>query len=333
MPRSDLEDELTSSYQITKPQQEHQLPRSYCETISAFLCTLFNIAFFATGFFLLWNFLGRPTNGTDAVNALSSTVQQTWGHFNVSDFTNVLENLTENDWDFGFNEDPFVDDNTTRVWKTNDGNDGLTLTLQNALDESWQNEFYDAVSDWRESEVLTLNTEIVDIDNTCTHVNGVMKVCNGNFGKTGWIGINEAMLEYTSHNDPGFIVASVAKMNEFYLNNANYARRLYTMCHEIGHGFGLPHTDENYNNKNQGNCLDYTHYPESNMHPGDVNFDRLVSMYLSSNSSSSRSYDDDNDDDDYVVVDDDANNYDYAVEGDDGRRYLRRVILRHYLYA
>ena len=50
-------------------------------------------------------------------------------------------------------------------------------------------------------------------------------------------------------------------------------------CHEIGHGFGLPHTDENFVNENQGNCLDYTMRPESNMHPGDVNFYKLLSMY------------------------------------------------------
>ena len=173
--------------------------------------------------------MGRPTNRQDAVAA----VQHAWGQFNVSDFTNVLTNLTEVEWDNGFDEDPFVGDNSTNVWKTN-GQDGLYLTLQNALDETWQNEFYDAVEDWRESEVLTLTTEIVEVDNTCSHVNGVMKVCNGNFGDTGWLGINEAVLEYANDDDPGFIIASAAKMNEYYLNNADYARRQYTMCHEIG---------------------------------------------------------------------------------------------------
>jgi len=35
----------------------------------------------------------------------------------------------------------------------------------------------------------------------------------------------------------------------------------YTVLHLIvtlGHGFGLPHTDERFWNRDQGNCMDYT---------------------------------------------------------------------------
>ena len=67
----------------------------------------------------------------------------------------------------------------------------------------------------------------------------------------------------------------------------------------------MPHTDENFNNQNQGNCLDYTNNPESNMHPGDVNFARLATMYMMSNSTSSGYGGDDDTTDDYVVVADD----------------------------
>ena len=52
------------------------------------------------------------------------------------------------------------------------------------------------------------------------------------------------------------------------------------MCHELGHGFGCPHTDENPYNKNQGNCLDYTDDPEENLLPGEVNFVKLREVYL-----------------------------------------------------
>lgn len=68
-------------------------------------------------------------------------------------------------------------------------------------------------------------------------------------------------------------------MNEFYLLNADYDERLYTMCHELGHGYGLPHTDENFNNKDQGNCLDYTNRPSNNLRPGLANCKRLLDMY------------------------------------------------------
>jgi hypothetical protein len=41
----------------------------------------------------------------------------------------------------------------------------------------------------------------------------------------------------------------------------------------------LPHTDENFNNKDLGNCLDYTSRPENNLLPGEFNCNRLKTMY------------------------------------------------------
>jgi hypothetical protein len=70
-------------------------------------------------------------------------------------------------------------------------------------------------------------------DPSCTAVDGVIKVCNNDFGATGWYGINEAL----SSNK--LIISSVAKMNDYYFtSNGNdmYDRRQYTMCHEMGHG-------------------------------------------------------------------------------------------------
>jgi hypothetical protein len=51
------------------------------------------------------------------------------------------------------------------------------------------------------------------------------------------------------------------------------------MCHEIGHGFGLYHTDEDFDNADLGNCLDYSLQPEANLHPGTINYERLVLLY------------------------------------------------------
>lgn len=72
-------------------------------------------------------------------------------------------------------------------------------------------------------------------------------VCNGNYGDTEFHGVNEILVFGDT------ITASVAKLNEFYLSRSTGARRQYTMCHEIGHGFGLPHSDENFFNLNLGN--------------------------------------------------------------------------------
>ena len=51
------------------------------------------------------------------------------------------------------------------------------------------------------------------------------------------------------------------------------------MCHEIGHGFGLPHTDENFMNTPQGDCLDYSNNPSPNLKPGKINYEKLADVY------------------------------------------------------
>uniref|UniRef100_A0A7S2HGM9 Uncharacterized protein n=1 Tax=Helicotheca tamesis TaxID=374047 RepID=A0A7S2HGM9_9STRA len=153
---------------------------------------------------------------------------------------------------------------------------GLELELWYACDDTWQEEYDAAVLDWEEGtpDTLTLTTVKVDVDNECTPHDGVMKVCNGNYGETGWLGINELLLI-----GDGQITSSVAKMNEHYLLNADIYERQYTMCHEIGHGFGLPHTDENFYNKDLGNCMDYTDTPKNNLHPDTGNYNVLASLY------------------------------------------------------
>ena len=173
---------------------------------------------------VLWYFLGQPSidEVTEAVKGVD------WG-----DFTDVLKNVSDFDWgDLYADEDPFVGDNSTNAWATR--GEGLTLELQNALDDNWQTEFDAAVKDWQESDVLTLTTTRVAVDHLCGRVDGVMLVCNGNFGDTGWVGINEVEIQYEKQDGPGFIVSSVAKMNEYYLYNADFEKRQYTMCHEIG---------------------------------------------------------------------------------------------------
>lgn len=190
------------------------------------MCRLINIgltlAMLGAGGYVLWYFLGQPS-GQD--------IKDTFGDIDFGDFSDVLDNFTGFDvWDV----DPFVGDNTTNVWTGTNGEGGLQLELWNALDDTWQGEFAEAVSDWDgcNPDALSLSTTRVEVDNACTQADGVMKVCNGNYGETGWLGINEILKTVPD----SIIVSSIAKMNEYYLNNAGYDERLYTMCHEVSVG-------------------------------------------------------------------------------------------------
>jgi len=132
------------------------------------------------------------------------------------------------------------------------------------LDDDWHEYFDIAVQDWDNGtpDSLTLSTKLDTPDSQCSPVDGVMKVCNGNYGETGWKGINEVSFQGRT------ILASVAKMNEAYFEGSQDSenKRQYTMCHEIGHGFGLPHTDEKFWNRDLGNCKLYgmKHFSKEN---------------------------------------------------------------------
>lgn len=172
------------------------------------------IAIVAGAGYGLWYWLGGGSEGES---------------FDLGDFTNVLGNLSTDLFDELWGEDPFVGnsvgDNSTSEWESRAGQ-GLSLEIQNSLDDTWTAIFEQAVSDWDngDPDALTLTTRTISVDRACSSVDGVMKVCNANYGETGWLGLNELLLL-----DRGIIVSSVAKMNEYYLLNSNEAERQYTM--------------------------------------------------------------------------------------------------------
>ena len=171
--------------------------------------------------------------------------------------------------------DPFKGKPPSQANRWNNRNSGLTIQILNALNDQWDSYFELAVQDWDTGtpDALTIMTEKVAVDNLCEPVQGKLKVCNGDYGETKWRGINQVLLAN------GFIISSVAKLNEYYLASADESQRQYTMCHEMGHGFGLPHTDEDFYNPDLGNCMDYTTHPDVNKHPDDTNYAFLVELY------------------------------------------------------
>lgn len=130
------------------------------------------------------------------------------------------------------NEDPFNGTNPANADRWQTAHHGLTMEIVNALNSSWYPFFDLAVKEWDNGnpDALTLTTSVMSPDSACSAITGKIKVCNGNYGDTKWRGINKILLS------GGYIIASTARMNEYYLNGADVDQKQYTMCHEIGHG-------------------------------------------------------------------------------------------------
>jgi hypothetical protein len=134
--------------------------------------------------------------------------------------------------------------------------------------------------DWNASPALSLSSRVRKFDlNPCGHRNGELRVCNGDYGKTGWKGVNEAIYFTSEIDGINYIVSSVAIMNDYYLAGASDIEKQYAMCHELGHGFGLDHRDEVMGNPDLGSCMDYTRNYEYNLRPDDVDFEDLTNLY------------------------------------------------------
>lgn len=199
------------------------------------------------------------------------------------DVNKVGDEFQKNLLDLFLKKDPYSGLNNTNAWPNN--GQGLQLTILNALSDEWYEYFNTAVQQWDDGtpDALSLTIKIVAPETNCTPEDNYLKVCNGNYGETDWKGINQALID-----DQGYIFASTSLMNEHYLpSTIDPTERQYTMCHEMGHGFGLPHTDENFYNLDQGNCLDYTMNPRTNQQPSSDNYLLLAKIYGEMNNKTS----------------------------------------------
>uniref|UniRef100_A0A7S1Y133 Peptidase M10 metallopeptidase domain-containing protein n=1 Tax=Grammatophora oceanica TaxID=210454 RepID=A0A7S1Y133_9STRA len=166
-------------------------------------------------------------------------------------------------------------------WRS--GSTGLDLVVENALENRYDAMFDEYISKWNESPSLNLRSIKVEYDYECSETMGRVKVCNGDYGRTDWKGL---ALNFMRN---GNTIWSTSRLNDFFLDSGSVSDKKYTMCHEQGHSYGLPHLDENYWNFDSGDCMDYTLRPRNNLEPGNFSLEFLAEMYGSSSSSSSSS--------------------------------------------
>jgi hypothetical protein len=166
-------------------------------------------------------------------------------------------------------------------------NNPFTVPLQDNVGPGWDRYLETASDDWSESDVL--NTEIAGggprREKCGTPKNGRVRVCNGGYGRTGWLGLARIWVR------GDHIARGQVKLNNTYFKRPRYDtpewRNLVT-CQEVGHTLGLDHQDEDFDNPNLGSCMDYTRYPggnprlpedPSNEHPNRHDLDQLRTIY------------------------------------------------------
>ena len=153
---------------------------------------------------------------------------------------------------------------------------------------AWDGYLDEAIVDWSASNVLNL-VEVAGNakGRNCRPPVGRVEVCNGAYGQNGWLGIAQIWVQ-GSHITQGSV-----RNNDTYFNMSQYnsvAYRDFVMCQEIGHTLGLDHTDENFENANDGSCMDYTNDPDggaggassndpANTDPNAHDFAQLSSIY------------------------------------------------------
>lgn len=155
----------------------------------------------------------------------------------------------------------------------------VQLDILSSVTSDWSGALNVANGDWNKSQYLENTVVASDTSRStrrkCAMPAGAVRVCNLNYGNTGWSGLASInLVPGTNH-----ISRASAKMNDTFLGSAGADKRLGVMCQEVGHDFGLDHQDEDFTNPNLGTCMDYTNDWSTNQHPNQHDYDQLATIY------------------------------------------------------
>lgn len=163
----------------------------------------------------------------------------------------------------------------------------FTLKLgDNLTSLSWKAHLFQTSNDWNANPTnfpTVLQTELAagGAGKRCKAVLGTTQVCNGLYGKNGWLGLATISIVEGKH-----ITQGTAKVNDTYFNTTKYNNpneKLHVMCQEVAHTFGLSHQSENGESLNT--CMDYFSNTGDNANstvstkPNDHDFEELSLIY------------------------------------------------------
>jgi len=150
----------------------------------------------------------------------------------------------------------------------------FTVLLGDNVNSTWQASLEMANADWNASSVLNTTLVAGQSSGKCRPTAGRVEVCNGSYGRNGWLGLAQIWL------NGEHITQGTAKMNDTYFSLPQYntpAERNHVMCQEVGHTFGLGHQDES--GASLGTCMDYADDSTNSQHPNAHDYALLEDIY------------------------------------------------------
>jgi hypothetical protein len=166
-----------------------------------------------------------------------------------------------------------------------------SFTLQlgdNLTAADWKSYLAATSADWNAGRTPVQTTVVPGTSNKrCSMVSGTTQVCNGSYGKNGWLGLA------TINISGSHITQGSAKMNDTYFSTAKYNNpneKLHVICQEVAHTFGLGHQSED--GSSQNSCMDYFSNTGANAGstlstaPNQHDYDQLATIYGHLDSSS-----------------------------------------------